>query len=89
MSEENQSNDFFASEGQEDIIGTNLVGSVNPLVSVTCETAPFKTTVLEGGGIIRRTRTLTEKGYAYRSNQSSDILQHSQNRPTGDRWLKF
>ena len=21
--------------------------------------------------------------------QSSDILQHSQNRPTGDRWLKF
>ena len=23
------------------------------------------------------------------SNQSSDILQHSQNRPTGDRWLKF
>ena len=22
-------------------------------------------------------------------NQSSDILQHSQNRPTGDRWLKF
>ena len=24
-----------------------------------------------------------------RRNQSSDILQHSQNRPTGDRWLKF
>ena len=24
-----------------------------------------------------------------KSNQSSDILQHSQNRPTGDRWLKF
>ena len=23
------------------------------------------------------------------SNQSSDFLQHSQNRPTGDRWLKF
>ena len=22
-------------------------------------------------------------------NQSSDILQHSQNRPTGDRWLKL
>ena len=22
-------------------------------------------------------------------NQSSDILQHSQNRPTADRWLKF
>ena len=22
-------------------------------------------------------------------NPSSDILQHSQNRPTGDRWLKF
>ena len=22
-------------------------------------------------------------------NQSSDILQHSQNRPTGDKWLKF
>ena len=27
--------------------------------------------------------TLTHK------NQSSDILQHSQNRLTGDRWLKF
>ena len=23
------------------------------------------------------------------ANQRSDILQHSQNRPTGDRWLKF
>ena len=23
------------------------------------------------------------------TNQSSDILQHSQNRPTRDRWLKF
>ena len=23
------------------------------------------------------------------ANQSSDILQHPQNRPTGDRWLKF
>ena len=26
---------------------------------------------------------------ATNTNQSSDILQHSQNRPTGDRWLKF
>ena len=25
----------------------------------------------------------------HKSNQSSDILQHSQNRPTRDRWLKF
>ena len=24
-----------------------------------------------------------------KANQSSDILQHPQNRPTGDRWLKF
>ena len=24
-----------------------------------------------------------------KSNQSSDILQHSQNRPTGDRWIKL
>ena len=24
-----------------------------------------------------------------RENQSSDVLQHSQNRPTGDRWLKL
>ena len=28
-------------------------------------------------------------GKMLRLNQSSDILQHSQNRPTGDRWLKF
>ena len=27
--------------------------------------------------------------YELEINQSSDILQHSQNRPTGDRWLKF
>ena len=25
----------------------------------------------------------------FTKNQNSDILQHSQNRPTGDRWLKF
>ena len=38
--------------------------------------------------------TITEKDMMLNmfnvvSNQSSDILQHSQNRPTGDRWLKF
>ena len=27
--------------------------------------------------------------YKKLKNQSSDILQHSQNRPTGDRWLKL
>ena len=32
--------------------------------------------------VLRDTKNLS-------SNQSSDILQHSQNRPTGDRWLKF
>ena len=35
---------------------------------------------------------LTDDKVYYKSidaNQSSDILQHSQNRPTGDRWLKF
>ena len=26
---------------------------------------------------------------AIKQNQINDILQHSQNRPTGDRWLKF
>ena len=29
------------------------------------------------------------KSYLLSKNQSSDILQHSQNRPTGDRWLKL
>ena len=77
MSEENQSDDFLASEGQEDI-GINLVGSVNPLVSVTCETAPFKTTVLEVGGITRRTKTLTEKGYAYQLEINSKALKSKQ-----------
>ena len=82
MSEENQSNDFLASEGQEDIIGISLVGSVNPLVSVTCETAPFKSTVLEGGGITRRTRTLTEKGYAYQLETKSRALKSKQSELT-------
>ena len=27
--------------------------------------------------------------FKFLSNQNNDILQHSQNRPTGDRWLKF
>ena len=29
------------------------------------------------------------EGAATFANQSSDILQHSQNKPTGDRWLTF
>ena len=32
---------------------------------------------------------IMEKGKFPLTNQSSDILQHSQNRPTGDRWLKL
>ena len=82
MSEENESDDFSAFEGQEDIMGINLVGSVNPLVSVTCETAPFKSTVLEGGGITRRTRTLTEKGYAYQLEIKSTALKSKQSELT-------
>ena len=27
--------------------------------------------------------------HSWSPNQSSDVLQHPQNRPTGDRWLKF
>ena len=34
---------------------------------------------------IRLTASLLE----YFVSQNSDILQHSQNRPTGDRWLKL
>ena len=30
-----------------------------------------------------------EQKFENYADQSSDILQHSQNRPTGDRWLKF
>ena len=36
--------------------------------------------------MIRQRDYLRAKANKY---QSSDILQHSQNRPTGDRWLKF
>ena len=41
--------------------------------------------------ITRNKSKLTPKRIALpvTMNQSSDILQHSQNRPTGDRWLKF
>ena len=34
-------------------------------------------------------KAASKKVYWKRSNQSSDILQHPQNRPTGDRWLRF
>ena len=34
-------------------------------------------------------RDFVKMHYQFSANQSSDILQHSQNRPTGDRWLKF
>ena len=40
-------------------------------------------------GAIASGITLTKKYQKKLKNQSSDILQHSQNRPTGDRWLKF
>ena len=52
------------------------------VVSVTCETAPFKSTVLEGGGITRRTRTLTEKGYAYQLEIKSKALKSKQSELT-------
>ena len=51
-------------------------------MSVTCETAPFKSTVLEGGGITRRTRTLTEKGYAYQLEIKSKALKSKQSELT-------
>ena len=46
----------------------------------------FSDLLVEMRAIIKtwKIRNLTLEG-----NQSSDILQHSQNRPTGDRWLKF
>ena len=34
-------------------------------------------------------KRLNEHNHHRKRNQSSDILQHSQNRPTGDRWLKL
>ena len=78
MYEENQSYDFLASEGQEEIIGITLAGFVNPQVPVTCETAHFESTVLEGCGITRRTRTLTEKGYTYQLEIKSKALKSKQ-----------
>ena len=42
------------------------------------------------GKIYKKRDALSELAFSSRHrNQSSDILQHSQNRPTGDRWLKF
>ena len=82
MSEENQSYDLLASEGQEEIIGINLPGFVNPPMPVTCETAPFESTVLEGGGITRRTRTLTEKVYACQFEIKSKALKSKQSELT-------
>ena len=39
--------------------------------------------------LIGELTTKSRKSSYYYRNQSSDILQHSQNRSTGDRWLKF
>ena len=36
-----------------------------------------------------RANTGHTHSWVLHTDQSSDILQHSQNRPTGDRWLKF
>ena len=56
--------------------------------SPTYEKEQLKT-VDEMDTILRKNR-LRELGFNIpKGNQSSDILQHSQNRPTGDRWLKF
>ena len=41
------------------------------------------------GYCIYQSKTQRERLLFTNPNQSSDILQHSQNRPTGDRWLKL
>ena len=41
------------------------------------------------GSIFKSVAKSVAKSVMLSLNQSSDILQHSQNRPTGDRWLKF
>ena len=43
-------------------------------------------TIQRGDPSQHRSQGIMEK---FNRNQSSDILQHSQNRPTGDRWLKL
>ena len=40
-------------------------------------------------GLVNELNDMETKIIRMKPNQSSDILQHSQNRPTGDRWLKF
>ena len=42
----------------------------------------------KGEGIVKAKSNI-EPNEGHKQDQSSDILQHSQNRPTGDRWLKL
>ena len=51
MSEENQSYDFLASEGEEEIISISLSGFVNPPMPVTCGTAPSEMRVQYWKGV--------------------------------------
>ena len=40
----------------------------------------------ETEGLLQQTNRMDDKSFY--ANQNSDILQHSQNRPIGERWLK-
>ena len=53
------------------------------------ETATTLTFILFAVTVINILKADFAESSSEDTNQSSDILQHSQNRPTGDRWLKF
>ena len=72
----------------ENINGTN----VRPLI-LGDGAYPLKSWLIKPyphiGALTRSQRNFNRELSKNGANQSSEILQHSQNRPTGDRWLKF
>ena len=65
------------------IIGSILSWILNRAKEVVGWLSQNLWALITGIGVLIYTYFMTK------TNQSSDILQHSQNRPTGDRWLKF
>ena len=99
-SEDNQENIML-----QDIINKNEIATDNSmkLIETSLTETGEDTSTQTGGltlreleGLDKELRTIRgslrfaiAKSISKQVDQSSDILQHSQNRPTGDRWLKF
>ena len=77
-------------ELDEEILGLTEENDIEEEINTSGDfSKQTKKCIIEIGNALRRNAKVSQENKSPEQNQSSDILQHSQNRPTGDRWLKF